>query len=156
MSCCRRASVRKNWSDMGNGVKSIRLIWSVIKRIEFHKVLGGFVAWFLVSSFLTMLAEPGITRYGDALWYSFVACTSIGFGDFTAVTFWGRLLTVLLTVYEIVIVAMFAGVVVSYYLEVVHRRENEVLVNFLDKMEHLTELSQDELKEIQEKVKQFR
>ena len=141
---------------MGNGVKSIRLIWSVIKRIEFHKVLGGFVAWFFVSSFLTMLAEPGITRYGDALWYSFVACTSIGFGDFTAVTFWGRLLTVILTIYEIVIVAMFAGVVVSYYLEVVHRRENEVLVNFLDKMEHLTELSKDELKEMQEKVKQYR
>ena len=84
-------------------------------RIEFHKVLGGFAAWFFISSFLTMLAEPGITRYGDALWYSFVACTSIGFGDFTAVTFWGRLLTVLLTIYEIVIVAMFLSVVINYW-----------------------------------------
>ena len=127
-----------------------------MKRIGFHKVLAGFAAWFFISSFLTMLAEPGITRYGDAVWYSFVACTSIGFGDLVTVTFVGRLLTVILTIYEIVIVAMFSGVVVSYYLEVVHRKENAVISNFLDKMEHLTELSQDELREIQEKVRKYK
>lgn len=137
-------------------LKSLRLLWSVIRRIGFHKVLAGFAGWFFISAFLIMLAEPGITRYGDAVWYSFVACTSIGFGDLVAATFAGRLLTILLTIYEIVIVAMFSGVVVSYYLEVVHRRENEMLVNFLDKMEHLTELSQDELREVQDKVKEFR
>ena len=132
------------------------MLWSVIKRIGFHKVLAGFAVWFFLSSFMIMLAEPGITRYGDALWYSFVACTSIGFGDFTATTFIGRMLTVLLTIYEILIVAMFSGVVVSYYLEVIHRRENEVIVNFLDRMEHLTELSHEELREMQEKVQEFR
>ena len=134
----------------------LRMLWSVIKRIGFHKVLAGFAAWFMLSSFLTMLAEPGITRYGDALWYSFVACTSIGFGDIVATTFAGRILTVLLTLYEIVIIAMFSGVVVSYYLEVVHRRENEIISNFLDKMENLTELSQEELQDIQDKVRRFK
>lgn len=134
----------------------LRMLWSVIKRIGFHKVLAGFAAWFMLSSFITMLAEPGITRYGDALWYSFVACTSIGFGDIVATTFAGRILTVLLTLYEIVIIAMFSGVVVSYYLEVVHRRENEIISNFLDKMENLTELSQEELQDIQDKVRRFK
>ena len=128
----------------------------MIRRIGFHKVLAGFAAWFFISSLLTMLVEPGITRYGDAVWYSFVACTSIGFGDLVATTFAGRFLTVLLTIYEIVIVAMFSGVVVSYYLEVVHRRENEVLVKFLDRMEHLTEMSHEELREMQEKVRDLR
>jgi voltage-gated potassium channel len=132
---------------------NLRTLWSVTKRIGFHKVLAGFAAWFFISSFLTMLAEPGITRYGDAVWYSFVACTSIGFGDLVTTTFTGRLLTVILTIYEIVIVAMFSGVVVSYYLEVVHRREQESVTMFLDKMEHLTELSPEELKQVEDKVK---
>lgn len=39
-----------------------------------------------------------------------------------------------------VLVALFSGVVVSYYLEVVHRREKITATVFLDKMEHLTEL----------------
>ena len=135
---------------------NLRTLWSVTKRIGFHKVLAGFAAWFFISSFLTMLAEPGITRYGDAVWYSFVACTSIGFGDLVTTTFTGRLLTVILTIYEIVIVAMFSGVVVSYYLEVVHRKENQVITNFLDKMEHLTDLSPEELREIQDNVKKYK
>jgi voltage-gated potassium channel len=135
---------------------NLRTLWSVTKRIGFHKVLAGFAAWFFLSSFLIMLFEPGINGYGDAVWYSFVACTSIGFGDLVAATFIGRLLTILLTVYEIVIAAMFSGVVVSYYLEVVHRRENEVITNFLDKMEHLTELSREELQEIQDKIRKYK
>ena len=135
---------------------NLRTLWSVTKRIGFHNVLAGFAAWFFLSSFLIMLFEPGINGYGDAVWYSFVACTSIGFGDLVATTFAGRLLTILLTVYEIVIVAMFSGVVVSYYLEVVHRRENEVITNFLDKMEHLTELSREELQEIQNKIRKYK
>ena len=135
---------------------NLRTLWSVTKRIGFHKVLAGFAAWFFISSFLTMLAEPGITRYGDAVWYSFVACTSIGFGDLVTTTFTGRLLTVILTIYEIVIVAMFSGVVVSYYLEVVHRKENQVITNCLDKMEHLTDLSPEELREIQDNVKKYK
>lgn len=134
----------------------LRMLWSVTKRIGFHKVLAGFAAWFFISAFLIMLAEPGISGYGDAVWYCFVACTSIGFGDLVAATFAGRLLTMLLTVYEIVIVAMFSGVVVSYYLEVVHRRENEIITDFLDRMEHLTELPPEELKEIEDKVKKYR
>ena len=135
---------------------NLRTLWSVTKRIGFHKVLAGFAAWFFLSSFLIMLFEPGINDYGDAVWYSFVACTSIGFGDLVATTFAGRLLTILLTVYEIVIVAMFSGVVDSYYIEVVHRRENEVITNFLDKMEHLTELSREELQEIQDKIRKYK
>ena len=72
-------SDRKISNKGRRAVKSLRLLWSVIKRIDFHKVLAGFAAWFFISSFLTMLVEPGITSYGDAVWYSFVACTSIGF-----------------------------------------------------------------------------
>ncbi len=54
-----------------------------------------------------------------------------------------------------VLVALFSGVVVSYYLEVVHRREKITATVFLDKMEHLTELSQEELKEMQDKAREF-
>ena len=137
-------------------MKKLRLLWKVIKRINFDKVLYGFIAWYVLASVIVLITEPGITRLGDALWYMFVASTSIGFGDIVAVTFIGRLITVITTLYEIVIVAMFSGTVVSYYLEVVHRREEETLKLFLDKMEHLTELAPEELQEIENKVKEMR
>ena len=53
-------------------------------------------------------------------------------------------------------VAVIPGVVVSYYLEVIHRRENEKLMNFMDTLEHLPEMSEEELAEISLKIKELR
>ena len=137
-------------------MKRVGLLWKVIRRLHFDKILYGFLAWILIASAIILFTEPGITKFGDAIWFVFVASTSIGFGDFVTVTFIGRLLTVLSTLYEIVIAAMFSGVVVSYYLELVHRREDEILSGYLDKLEHLTELSPEELKQIEDKVREMR
>lgn len=130
-------------------------MWSIVRRTHTDKLLYVFlVNLFVVALFIT-LAEPQITHYGDGLWYTFVACTTIGFGDFAAVTLIGRVLTVYMAVNEILLVAIIPGVVVSYYLEVIHRREKESLTVFLDKLEHLPELSEEELREISERVKKL-
>lgn len=116
----------------------------------------GFIIWYALSSAVIMMVEPGINSYGDALWYLFVACTSIGFGDMVAVTLIGRMITVITTIMEILIVAVFSGVIVSFYLEIIRVRDKENFSEIMDKLEHLTELSQDELKEIENKVKRAR
>lgn len=72
------------------------------------------------------------------------------------VTHLGRILTVYLTIYEIVLIALMSGIVVSYYLEVIHRCERLSATVLQDKMEHLTELDYDELKEIQDKARSLR
>ncbi len=134
----------------------LRILWKVIRHLNFDKVIFGFLVFYVVSSGIIMVVEPGINRMGDALWYTFVACTSIGFGDMVATTFIGRALTVIVTVMEILLVAMFSGVVVSYYLEIVRATEKDDLSMFLDKLEHVSELSQEELKEIEDKVRSIR
>ena len=134
----------------------LRILWKVIRHLHFDKVIFGFLVFYVISSGIIMMVEPGINRMGDALWYTFVACTSIGFGDMVATTFIGRALTVIVTVMEILLVAMFSGVVVSYYLEIVRATEKDDLSMFLDKLEHVSELSQEELKEIEDKVRSIR
>ena len=136
-------------------MERIRLFWSIVKRCHFEKFLLGFVVCFFAAALIIMLREPGINTYGDALWYTFVSCTSIGFGDYTCVTVLGRILTVFLTLYEILLVALLSGIIVSHYLEVIHRREKYTATVFLDKMEHLTELSREDLLEMQEKAKKI-
>lgn len=135
---------------------SFKILWTVIRRTHMDKLVYTFVAALFVCALIVMVSEPGINTYGDALWYCFVACTTIGFGDFAAVTIVGRLATVYIALHEIIMVAVIPGVVVSYYLEVVHRRENEILMGYMDKLEQLPELSKEELIEIAEKVKKMR
>ena len=134
-------------------LKNWKTLWNVMRRLKFDKFILGFILWFVATALIIWAVEPNIDKIKDAFWYTFVACTSIGFGDVTVVTFVGRILTVLITIYELILVALFSGVVVSYYLELIKRRENEVISDMLDKLTHLTELSQDELQEIESKAK---
>lgn len=137
-------------------MKRARLFWSIVKRCNGEKLMVGFICSFFIAAFLIMLKEPGITAYGDALWYTFVASTTIGFGDIVVTTLVGRLLTVYLTIYEILIVAMISGVIVSHYLEVIHRREKYTVTVFMDKLEHLSELNEEEIQDIQEQIKKIK
>jgi voltage-gated potassium channel len=65
-------------------------------------------------------------------------------------------MTVILTIYEIILVALLSGVIVSHYLELVRRREQEAVVVFIDKLEHLTELSYEELQDIERKARRLK
>ncbi len=73
-------------------------------------------AMIITFSFLfPMFEKENITNYWDAMWYCFAVITTIGFGDFYAVTLVGRILTVVLGIYGIVVVAILTSVIVSYY-----------------------------------------
>ena len=137
-------------------MKSFKLLWKVVRRTHMDKLVYSFIISLLAVAAIITAVEPGIDGYGNGIWYTIVACTTIGFGDMVAVTVIGRILTVYIVLHEILLVAIIPGVVVSYYLEVVHRRENEKLMEFLDTLEHLPDLSREELTDISEKIKKLR
>ncbi|MEG2324224.1 MAG: potassium channel family protein [Anaerovoracaceae bacterium] len=137
-------------------MKNLRMLLSILKQTNGSKILISFVfALFITAGFIQYF-EPGINTYGDSLWYCFTAVSSIGFGDFTAVTGIGRVLTVYISLHAILILAIIPGIVVSYYMEIIERRKNVTVSMFLEKLEHLSQLSKKELDEISRNVKHFR
>jgi uncharacterized membrane protein (DUF106 family) len=68
-------------------------------------------------SLILMSLEPEMTTFGDALWYCFAVVTTIGFGDIKAVTLIGRLLSVILGMYGIIVVAVITSIIVNFYNE---------------------------------------
>ena len=102
------------------------------------------------------LVEPDINRYGDALWYCYAVISTAGFGDVVAVTFIGKMCSVLLTIYSLFVVAIVTGVVVNFYTQMVELQRKETLAMFMDQLERLPELSREELENISRKVRQFR
>lgn len=61
--------------------------------------------------------ESTITTFGDALWWSLVTITTVGYGDTYPVTGVGRFLAVLLMGGGIVIIGTASAIVVSYITE---------------------------------------
>lgn len=83
--------------------------------------------------------------FGDALWCCFQAVTTIGYGDITVTSAIGR-----------AIVAVLTAAVVSYCNELMLARRNESLALYLDKLEHLDQLTQGEPAELSRKVRRLR
>ena len=137
-------------------MKRIKVLGSVLKRTRADKIIIGFIVFIFAIAAVIQLVEPDINRYGDALWYCYAVISTAGFGDVVAVTFIGKMCSVLLTIYSLFVVAIATGVVVNFYTQMVEMQRKETLAMFMAQLERLPELSREELENISRKVRQFR
>ena len=91
------------------------------------EVLFGLLVMIVAFSFVFIAVEPNITTFPDALWYSFAVVTTIGFGDLVAVTPIGRILTVMLGLYGLVVVAVITSIIVNFYNETMGKHDAKEL-----------------------------
>lgn len=137
------------------GRKYRRLLWQSFKHTGATKVFGGYLIFFLVMAGLLTIIEPEVANYGDGLWYTFAVASTVGFGDFTAVTLVGRILTVILSIYSIGVVAIFTAVITSFFMNMAKAQASESAAAFVDDLMHLPELSKEELQAVSDKVKEY-
>lgn len=133
----------------------LRFIGPVIRASGLVPSLVTFVILFLVASILVAAFEPGVGGFGNAAWLMFQVVTTIGLGDYTCVSVVGRVVAIVLSVYSVFFLALITGAVVSYCQERMRAQRNESVAKFIDQLEHLPELSHDELVALSEKVKKF-
>lgn len=106
----------------------INVLFKIIVRTYSLEVIFGLLTLMVASSLVFMVYEPTIENFGDALWYSFAVVTTIGFGDFAAETLIGRILTVILGVYGVVVVAILTSIIVNFYNETsIAKKDKETL-----------------------------
>ena len=137
-------------------MKKLRILRMVLHKTKADRLVLGFVVFLLVVSGIRWAVEPGMTTYREALWYCYAIISTSGFGDFVAVTFVGRDCSILVTIYAIFVIGIVTGVVVSYFQQTVQVQFEESKMAFLDKLEHLPELSKEELEEMAAKARKLR
>lgn len=133
-------------------MKRLRILNTILKRTRTYPIIFSYLLFILADAFVIQLAEPHINTYLDALWYCYAVLSTAGFGDLVAVTLIGKIGSVLLTIYSLFTIAIATGVVVNFHSQLIQIRQQETLAAFADKMQHLPELSHEELVELSEKA----
>lgn len=136
-------------------MKKLRILKSILVRTHTTQILSSYLLFIFVVALVIQLVEPQIHAYGDALWYCYAVISTAGFGDIVVSTLIGKIASVLLTVYSLIVIALITGVIVNYYNQIIQVRQKETLAAFIDKLERLPELPREELAEMSEKVKRF-
>ena len=119
------------------------------------KIFKGYLLYFIVVAIVIWIVEPSINRFGDSLWYCFAVATTVGFGDFAATTILGRIITIILSIYSLGVVALFTAIITSFFMDLAKQKASDSAKEFLYDMEHLPEMSKEELQELSERVKHF-
>ncbi len=105
----------------------IRVLFKIILSTFSLEILFGLLILIVTFSLVFVSIEEGIETFPDALWYCFAVVTTIGFGDIVAVTPIGRVLTVILGLYGLVVVAVITSIIVNFYNETAGKHDQKEL-----------------------------
>ena len=97
----------------------------IVRKTYAAEILFGMLMLIVAFSIVLPQFESGIPSFEDALWYCFAIVTTIGFGDFTAVTLPGRIISVVLGLYGIIVVALITSIIVNFYNETKNTDDQE-------------------------------
>ena len=82
--------------------------------------------------------------------------STVGFGDVVVTGTLPRILSVILTVYSVIAIAIITGAIVNLYTRITEFDLEETVETFINELEHLQELDSDELSNLSKRVAEFR
>ena len=136
--------------------KRFKILYNILRYTKADRIFLSYLVFVFLDAALIWVLEPTIATYSNALWYCYAVISTAGFGDVTVTAFMPKILSVELTAYSLLVMAIVTGVVVNFYTQMIEVKNKETLSAFLDKLEQLPNLSKEECRELSEQVKKFR
>lgn len=109
---------------------------------------NGFKYMLLLSFILTISASIAMTyiekmKFTDAVWWSFVTATTVGYGDLSPITNIGRIIAMILMISGIGLIGSLTSTITSFFLNIkspsVKEETITMLKNRLDDIDNLTD-----------------
>ena len=102
----------------------LNILMKIIRRTYALEILFGLGMLIISFSYvLQYFDRETFHSFGDGLWYCFAVVTTIGFGDIAAVSLAGRILSVILGIYGIIVVSLITSIIINFYTEVKNDKE---------------------------------
>ncbi len=96
-----------------------RVLMSVLMLALFYIFLMALIMFNCEPHVNPYTGEPTFTSFLDALYWSTVTLTTVGYGDLTPVTDTGRIISMISAIFGVVIIALPSGVVTAGYMEAI-------------------------------------
>ena len=129
-----------------NKTLKLDVLTNIFRKSLVSEILLGLLILIILCSVYFTVVEPSMTSYVDSLWYSFALVTTIGFGDVSVSTTFGRILSVILGINGIVVVALFTSIIVNFYNEMNKKRQDKEMKDILNKVEEIEKIENEKSK----------
>jgi len=129
------------------GAHFLKPLFEIVKTNGLHKVITCTVILVFISAIPIKTIEPSMESYADALWWSIVTATTVGYGDLSPETNIGRAIALILMIFGIGLIGMITGSIATYFLSEQPKanRTIEYIRSELSRYEELSEAEFDRL-----------
>lgn len=133
-------------------VRAFGFVSVIKKKLDKFFKTNGFIymvycsgALILISSLIMSYIEK--QSFLDALWWSIVTCTTVGYGDISPHSSFGRVIAVILMLFGIGFIGMLTSTITTYFTESIKsiKDENEVNKDLIETIQTLNPHQQEEL-----------
>jgi len=122
----------------------------ILKTNGLGKLLGVTCVLILAGAVGIYFLEPVINTFGDALWWSIVTTTTVGYGDISPTSPGGRVIAVILMLIGIGTLGMLTGSIATYFLGGNENKsvKQEQIEYVKHKLGEIDELSRQDIEEL--------
>ena len=109
--------------------KSIRIIAEVLRRSKESLAAVGTLAlaFIIISAMIIFNAEPdSFDNFFEAVYWSTISLTAVGYGDIYPVTTIGRVVAMLSSIFGVAVVALPSGIITAGYMQALEKRLDEM------------------------------
>lgn len=129
------------------------MVGKIVRQAGLGHITLVFFAVFFICAAVIRFGYPEVGTFGDALWLCFQSVTTIGFGDLATDSPVCRIAIVVLSIVSIFYLAVITGVVVAYCNQLIKAESENSIVKMAHDLEHLDELSKEELRALSAKAR---
>ena len=94
-----------------------RIVGDFLKNTRLDEILGIFVLIVIGSTLGLYLIDPSMNSIFDVLWFVVVSLTTVGYGDITPSTIYGKVFSLVLLIIGVFIFSAITGAISSYFMD---------------------------------------
>ncbi len=125
-----------------------RIVGVFLKSTHLDEILGVFVLVVIGSTLGLYLIDPSMNNLFDDLWFVIVSLTTVGYGDITPSTVFGKVFSLVLLIIGVFIFSAITGAISSYFMDNVLQEGSYHIHELKENVAN----SEEELKKVNEQL----
>ena len=143
-----------------------KIVGEFLKYTHLDEILGVFVLIIIGSTLGLYLIDPSMNNLFDDLWFVVVSITTVGYGDITPHTTFGKIFSLILLIIGVFIFSAITGAISSYFMDNVlqegsyHIHDLKIKVanneNELKKLNSQLEKNEEKMDELKREIQELK
>ena len=108
--------------------KTMVTILNVLRKVkrQLSAVLILLIAYIIATALIIFQVEPELfDNFFEAIYWASVSITTIGYGDISPVSVWGRLITIMYALVGMAVIALPSGIITAAYMQEITKKKGK-------------------------------